>query len=385
MRSEHQTTARAARNAGPGPRPRQPLYTAVLRLHRATRTELAEAMDGPVEKVGSELDQLVAARRGGRAVGRVSRPAPGRRARPAGRRAARPPGRGEPQDRLRARLDPRPDPRLRRRPRLPERHRSPWSWSAGPTCSTRASMGMAVQAPPMTLLTAIPDERTMIDFARKYADPWIEAQRHGPAAPADDRPGRHPGAPRRARPAAPAWSTAGGQVRTLDQVPSWFVARGTRRRRPARARGAATCPSTPTTSTWCGPPSWWARCARSSRSCGPAPCPLPWARREATAWCRCCGWPRRACATSRSPASSACRSVRCAPGSPTPCPNWALSHAFTQVWRPLGAAGWANAPPLSSRFGHMVGRCWKTSPATRSRMTPTTRPRRWASSTTPSR
>src|SRR5690606_21634963 len=40
-------------------------------------------------------------------------------------------------------------------------------------------MGMAVQDPPLKLRVAIPDGRTMTDFARKFAGSWIDAQERG--------------------------------------------------------------------------------------------------------------------------------------------------------------------------------------------------------------
>ncbi|MFD2355885.1 helix-turn-helix domain-containing protein [Nonomuraea ferruginea] len=60
------------------------------------------------------------------------------------------------------------------------------------------------------------------------------------------------------------------------------------------------------------------------------------------------------------------------------------SRGSRRVWRRRGADGSTN-DHHGRRPGLMVGRCRKTSPATRSRMIPTTRPRRWAGSATPSR
>ncbi|MEV0146593.1 MULTISPECIES: LuxR C-terminal-related transcriptional regulator [unclassified Nonomuraea] len=200
------------------------LYTAVLRLHRATLTELAEAMDGPCDKVGRQLDDLVRlgvvdehsgeylARHPAGALGRLI---------------------AQRLDRL-AEESRRIDSALGSIRGLIRDYDAGRDYQSGPFPVELVSgadvlyesvVGMAVQSPPMTVLTAIPDERTMSDFARKFADPWIDAQQRGlltvrAVVPVEtlampgvrDRLGR--------------LLQTGGEVRTLDRVPSWFMTAG---------------------------------------------------------------------------------------------------------------------------------------------------------------
>ncbi|GAA3128567.1 hypothetical protein [Nonomuraea salmonea] len=155
------------------------LYTAVLRLHRATLSDLAQAMDGPVDKVGRQLDDLVKlgvideqsgqylARHPAAALGRVI---------------------AQRLDRL-AEESRRIDSALGSIRGLIRDYDAGRDYRSGPFMVEMASgadilyesvVGIAVQSPspPMPLLTAIPDERTMTDFARKFADPWIDAQKN---------------------------------------------------------------------------------------------------------------------------------------------------------------------------------------------------------------
>ncbi|MFI7450548.1 LuxR C-terminal-related transcriptional regulator [Nonomuraea sp. NPDC049714] len=223
MRSEHQTMPEPLETLGLGPT-QTALYAAVLRLHRATSSELAAAMDDPVEKVGRELDDLVRlgvvdeesgeylARHPAAALGRLI---------------------AERLDRL-AEESRRIDSALGSIRGLIRDYDAGRDYQSGPFPVELVSgadvlyesvVGMAVQAPPMTLLSAIPDERTMIDFARKYADTWINAQRQGLLLVRAVIPVGTlvlPGV----RDQLTRMIEAGGQVRTLDQVPSWFVAAG---------------------------------------------------------------------------------------------------------------------------------------------------------------
>ncbi|WP_308250521.1 helix-turn-helix domain-containing protein [Nonomuraea rhizosphaerae] len=86
-------------------------------------------------------------------------------------------------------------------------------------------VGMAVQSPPMRLLTAIPDERTMADFVRKFADPWIDAQQRQLLELQVIIPVSTLAIPG-VREQLTRLLDSGGKVRTLDRVPSWFMTAG---------------------------------------------------------------------------------------------------------------------------------------------------------------
>ncbi|WP_214326943.1 helix-turn-helix transcriptional regulator [Nonomuraea sediminis] len=200
------------------------LYTAVLRLHRATVAELAEAMDGSVEKVGRELEALVRLgvvdEQSGEYLARHPAAALGRLI-------------AERLDRL-AEESRRIDSALGSIRGLIRDYDAGRDYQSGPFPVEAVSgadvlyesvVGMAVQSPPMELLTAIPDERTMTDFVRKFADPWIDAQgRHllhvRAVIPVDtlSLPG--------VREQLTRLTETGGRVRTLDRVPSWFMTAG---------------------------------------------------------------------------------------------------------------------------------------------------------------
>lgn len=200
------------------------LYTAVLRLHRATLAELAAAMDGPADTVGRQLDDLVRLgvvdEQSGHYLARHPAAALGRL--------------------IAQRLDllaeesRRIDTALSSIRHLIRDYDAGRDYQSGPFPVELVSgadilyesvVGIAVQAPPMELLTAIPDERTMLDFARKFADPWVDAQQREllsmraiipvstlPLPGVRDQLGR--------------LLASGGQVRTLDKVPSWFMTAG---------------------------------------------------------------------------------------------------------------------------------------------------------------
>jgi len=223
MRHEQQTRPDPLETLGLDAR-RAALYTAVLRLHRTTRTELAEAVDDPVDTVVNQLDDLVR-------LGVVDEQSGEYQARhPAaalGRLAA------ERLDRL-AEESRRIDSALGSIRGLIRHYDTGRDYQSGPFPVELVSgadvlyesvVGMAVQSPPLTLLSAIPDERTMTDFARKFADTWIDAQRRElllvrlvlPVATLT-LPG--------VRDQLTRLIEAGGRVRTLDRVPSWFVTAG---------------------------------------------------------------------------------------------------------------------------------------------------------------
>ncbi|MFI7637812.1 LuxR C-terminal-related transcriptional regulator [Nonomuraea sp. NPDC049400] len=200
------------------------LYSAVLRLHRATLTDLAQAMDGPVDKVGRQLDDLVKlgvvdeqsgeylARHPAAALGRVI---------------------AERLDRL-AEESRRIDTALGSIRSLIRDYDAGRDYQSGTFTVELVNgadvlyesvVGIAVQSPPMALMTALPDERTMTDFARKFADPWIDAQKRKLLAVHAIVPVTTlvlPGV----RDQLTRLLEAGGKVRTLDRVPSWFMTVG---------------------------------------------------------------------------------------------------------------------------------------------------------------
>ncbi|MFG3435692.1 helix-turn-helix domain-containing protein [Nonomuraea sp. NPDC047897] len=200
------------------------LYTAVLRLHRATLAEVAEAMGGPADTVSRQLDDLVKLgvvdEQSGEYLARHPAGALGRLI-------------AERLDRL-AEESRRIDSALGSIRGLIRDYDAGRDYQSGPFPVELASgadvlyesvIGMAVQAPPMTLLTAIPDERTMTDFVRKFADPWIDAQRRGllevrAVIPVDSLPLSG------VRDQVTRLQDTGGRVRTLDRVPSWFMTAG---------------------------------------------------------------------------------------------------------------------------------------------------------------
>ncbi|MEV4168617.1 helix-turn-helix transcriptional regulator [Nonomuraea sp. NPDC049709] len=202
------------------------LYSAVLRLHKATRTDLAQAMDGTVEKVGRQLDDLVKlgvideqsgqylARHPAAALGRVI---------------------AERLDRL-AEESRMIDSALGSIRSLIRDYDAGRDYRSGPFTVEMVSgadilyesvVGIAVQCqtPPMPLLTAVPDERTMTDFARKFADPWIDAQKRNLLTVHTIIPVSTLTVPG-VREQLTRLIESGGKVRTLDRVPSWFLTAG---------------------------------------------------------------------------------------------------------------------------------------------------------------
>ncbi|WP_245764935.1 helix-turn-helix transcriptional regulator [Nonomuraea jiangxiensis] len=200
------------------------LYTAVLRLHRATRTDLALAMDNPVEQVGAQLDDLVKLgvidERSGHYLARHPAAALGRVI-------------AERLDRLaeESRMIDSAFGSIRGLIRDYDAGRDYQSGSfmvemaSGADVLYESVVGIAVQSPPMTLVTGIPDERTMTDFARKFADPWVDAQERNLLTVHAIVPVSTlmlPGV----RDQLTRLLETGGKVRTLDRVPSWFMTVG---------------------------------------------------------------------------------------------------------------------------------------------------------------
>ncbi|MFG1707131.1 helix-turn-helix domain-containing protein [Nonomuraea sp. M3C6] len=200
------------------------LYSAILRLHRATRTDLAQAMDGPVEKIARQLDDLVKLgvvdEQSGEYLARHPAAALGRLI-------------AERLDRL-AEESRMIDSALGSIRGLIRDYDAGRDYQSGHFTVEMVSgadvlyesvVGIAVQSPPMALLTGIPDERTMTDFARKFADPWIDAQKRDLLTVQAIIPVTTlllPGV----RDMLTRLLETGGKVRTLDRVPSWFMTAG---------------------------------------------------------------------------------------------------------------------------------------------------------------
>ncbi|HEX4813984.1 MAG TPA: LuxR C-terminal-related transcriptional regulator [Nonomuraea sp.] len=200
------------------------VYTTILRLHKATRSDLAQALDGPVEKVGRQLDDLVRLgvvdERSGEYMARHPAAALGRVI-------------AERLDRL-AEESRMIDSALGSIRGLIRDYDAGRHYQSGPFTVEMVSgadvlyesvVGIAVQSPGMELLTALPDERTMTDFARKFADPWIDAQKRKLMTVRAVIPVGTltlPGV----RDQLSALIETGGQVRTLRRVPSWFMTAG---------------------------------------------------------------------------------------------------------------------------------------------------------------
>lgn len=223
MRNESPTMSDPLETLGLDPA-QTALYTAVLRLHRATLAELAEAMDGPADKVSRQLDDLVRLgvvdERSGEYLARHPAAALGRLI-------------AERLDRL-AEESRRIDSALGSIRSLIRDYDAGRDYQSGPFPVELVSgadvlyesvVGIAVQSPPMEVLTAIPDDRTMLDFARKFADQWVDAQQRDlltlrAVIPVSTLP--LPGV----RDQLSRLMETGGQVRTLDRVPSWFMTAG---------------------------------------------------------------------------------------------------------------------------------------------------------------
>ncbi|GAA2864510.1 helix-turn-helix domain-containing protein [Streptosporangium fragile] len=200
------------------------LYNAVLRLHRATCAELAEATDRSPEPLGHELATLVRLgvvdEQGGEYLARHPAAALGRLI-------------AERLDLLAAESR-RIDTVLGSIRGLIHQYDAGRDYQTGHFSVDLVSgadelyesvIGMAVQTPPLELLSAMPDQRTMSDFAHRYADQWIGAQRTGllscrvvMAVHTLEIPGL--------RDKLDQFTRAGAQVRTLDAVPSWFLVAG---------------------------------------------------------------------------------------------------------------------------------------------------------------
>ncbi|WP_283138645.1 helix-turn-helix transcriptional regulator [Rhizohabitans arisaemae] len=223
MPPEYRTTEDTLTSLGLSPGQLR-LYTAALRLQRATPQELADAMDNPVTEIADELKPLLA-------LGVIDESSGGYVARhPAsalGRLVA---------DRLDqiAAESRQIDDLLNSIDRLTRHYDAGRDYRSGNLVVEIARgvdhllesvLGYAVQSPPLTLIAAVPDARTMTEVVGGYAGQWIEAQRDGllrlrVIVPVETVP--LPGVEGELT----RLTSAGGQVRTLRKVPSWFVAIG---------------------------------------------------------------------------------------------------------------------------------------------------------------
>jgi DNA-binding CsgD family transcriptional regulator len=200
------------------------LYNAVLRLHRATCAELAEATNGSPELLDRELAILVRLgvvdEQGGEYLARHPATALGHLV-------------AERLDRLAAESR-RIDTVLGSIRGFIHQYDAGRDYQAGQFPVTlvggadelyESVIGMAIQTPPMELLSAIPDKRTVNDFAHRYADQWIAAQRTDLLSSRFIIPVHTLGISG-LRDKLDQFERAGAQVRTLDVVPSWFLVAG---------------------------------------------------------------------------------------------------------------------------------------------------------------
>ncbi|MEU7886045.1 LuxR C-terminal-related transcriptional regulator [Microbispora bryophytorum] len=200
------------------------LYTAMLRLHRTTLTELAEAVGRSAEDVLDALDGLVR-------LGAVNR----RREELIARHPAATIGRlvAERLDRM-ARETRQIDEVLAAAGRLTHHYDAGLDWRSGRFSVEAVSgadelcesvIGLALQAPPAELVMAVPDRRTMARLADGYGAQWIQVTADGilslrmvVALDAVSAPAM--------REVCARFSAAGAGLRALDAVPSWFFALG---------------------------------------------------------------------------------------------------------------------------------------------------------------
>ncbi|GAA4581093.1 helix-turn-helix transcriptional regulator [Planotetraspora phitsanulokensis] len=200
------------------------LYTVVLKLHRATLAEIAQAVDEPADDVLDRLTRLVRlgtvdeqqgeylARHPAAAIGRLV---------------------AERLDRL-ARESRQIDAALASVAPLTHHYDAGRDYQDGQFAVDLVSgadelyesvVGLALQAPPADLVSAIPDRRTMNDLVEKYTGPWTQAMRDGLLSSRAVIPIAVMAAPG-VRKVCERLTEAGARIRTLDRVPSWFFALG---------------------------------------------------------------------------------------------------------------------------------------------------------------
>jgi DNA-binding CsgD family transcriptional regulator len=200
------------------------LYTAVLKLHRATLAEIADAVDQPADDVLDPLTRLVRLgavdERHGEYLARHPATAIGRL--------------------VADRLD-----RMARESRqldgvLASIGTLTHHYDAGRDCRSgqfsielmngadelyESVVGLALEAPSTDLVSAVSDGRTALRFTEKYTGPWIQAIENGVLRSRSILPVSALAVPR-VREVCDRLVSAGAGVRTLDHVPSWFFALG---------------------------------------------------------------------------------------------------------------------------------------------------------------
>ncbi|MFF3664154.1 helix-turn-helix transcriptional regulator [Microtetraspora malaysiensis] len=200
------------------------VYTTVLRLHRATLDEIAQAVDEPVERVAGLLATLIRLGAVDEAAGEYL-----------ARHPAAPVGRMVTERLALLALQSRQiDDMLAAVPDLAHDYDSGRAFRTGELRVRsltgadeiyEAVIALAGRAPRAELVAALPDRRTAGDFFEKYADMWIHAIKEGDLTSRLIIPVSALGVPA-FREAAALLNRAGAEVRSLDQVPSWFFTLG---------------------------------------------------------------------------------------------------------------------------------------------------------------
>ncbi|GLW96262.1 LuxR family transcriptional regulator [Microtetraspora sp. NBRC 16547] len=200
------------------------VYTTVLRLHRATLDEIAQAVEEPVDRVAALLSTLIRLGAVDETSGEYLARHP---AAPVGRMVAE-------RLALLALQSRQIDEMLAAVGDLAHHYDSGRDYRTG-ELRVRSVTGaddlyeavilLAGRAARKDLVAALPDRRTAADFCDKHADMWIRAIKEGNLTSRLIVPVSALGAPA-FREAAGLLNRAGTEVRSLDQVPSWFFALG---------------------------------------------------------------------------------------------------------------------------------------------------------------
>jgi len=200
------------------------VYSAVLRLHLADLPDLAQAVDEPVEFVARELATLVRLgvvdERDGKYLARHPAAAFGRLV----------------ADRLEqiAQESRQIDDVLGSIRNLTHHYDAGRDYRSGQFAVESVSgadvlyesvVGIALQAPPMDLISVVPDRRTISDLVNRYARPWVDALHKGlitsrclVQVAAMATPG--------AAELLARLEEAGARIRLADELPSWYLTVG---------------------------------------------------------------------------------------------------------------------------------------------------------------
>jgi DNA-binding CsgD family transcriptional regulator len=221
---------RTSRNADPLEsvgitRDQSVLYTAILKLHRATAAEIAEAVDEPADAVLARMDRLVRLgavdEQAGEYLARHPAATIGRLVAERMNQLAR---ESREIDQVLASIDHLTHHYDAGRDR--EAREFPIELVSGQDELFKTVTAHAVErGSPTSLVCVVPDRRTMSDFVEETSDKWLQAFNEGilscrgivPAA-AMTVPGF--------REICERLNDAGTQIRTLNHVPSWFFALG---------------------------------------------------------------------------------------------------------------------------------------------------------------